>query len=353
MQSVNQHEQYIHRCLQLAAAGAGNTAPNPMVGAVLVYQDRIIGEGYHEKNGGPHAEVNCLNSVAAENKSLIPESTIYVSLEPCAHFGKTPPCADLIIKNNIRKVVIGVRDPFPEVDGKGIEKLQRAGIEITTGILEREAREINRRFFRFHQSKRPYIILKWAQTADRIIGDTNKRLMISGQATNLLVHRWRAEEAAILVGANTALRDDPLLTTRLWPGKNPVRIVLDPQCRLPLDLRVFNGESETVIFNNSRSDKNFHGEWIMLSDTADFISELCDNLYLRNIQSVLIEGGADTLNRFIAAGTWDEARTITATKTFAGSGISAPVQAGFLHIHQEILGDDQIDYFEPGGNHAI
>ena len=242
----------MQRCLQLAAMGAGHTAPNPMVGAVLVYADRVIGEGFHRQYGGPHAEVNCINSVTKDDLPLLAKSTLYVSMEPCSHFGKTPPCTDLIIEKKIPTVVIACRDGYHKVNGKGIEKLRAAGINVIVGILEREALELNKRFFTFHQHQRPYIILKWAQSKDGKVAPLNlpagrqvphsggnleqskgKRLLISNEVTDRLVHKWRSEEAAILVGTNTALQDDPALTTRFWPGRDPVRLVIEMELKLP------------------------------------------------------------------------------------------------------------------------
>lgn len=244
-------EAYIFRCLQLAKLGVGNVAPNPMVGAVLVYEERIIGEGWHQQFGKAHAEVNCIASVKDDDKNLIEQSTLYVSLEPCAHFGKTPPCCDLIIQQRIPKVVIGCRDPFIKVNGNGIEKLKAANIEIITGVLENECKELNKPFFTFHQKSRPYIILKWAQTADNKIGFIeNKRLLISNIITNRLVHKWRTESASILVGTNTAMIDNPALTNRYWNGKNPVRLIIDKQLKLSNDLKIFNNEAPTVILTN-------------------------------------------------------------------------------------------------------
>jgi len=243
-------EQYMSRCIELAKLAAGQVAPNPMVGAVLVYEDKIIGEGYHKKYGEPHAEVNCINSVLAENKDLIEKSTIYVSLEPCSHYGKTPPCVDLIIKNKIKKIVIGCKDIYKEVAGKGIEKLKNSGAEVIVDILENECKDLNKRFFTFHQKNRPYIILKWAQSANGKIGSlSGERILISNDYSNRLVHKWRSDEAAILVGTNTALKDNPSLTTRLWEGNNPIRIVIDKENNLPSTLEVFNHEANTIIFN--------------------------------------------------------------------------------------------------------
>jgi diaminohydroxyphosphoribosylaminopyrimidine deaminase / 5-amino-6-(5-phosphoribosylamino)uracil reductase len=284
----------MQRCLELAKKGAGYVAPNPMVGAVLVHEDKIIGEGWHQQYGEAHAEVNCIASVKEEDRSLIAQSTMYVSLEPCAHFGKTPPCVDLIVQHKVPKVIIGCRDPFEEVNGKGIEKLRAAGVEVIAGVLENECKELNKRFFTYHTKQRPYIILKWAQTADGKIASLNpsegrtsdsdkteidyssqiihqnkttsviaeagspplegreaavERLLISNEYSNRLVHKWRSEEAAILVGTNTALLDDPELTTRLWPGPSPVRLVLDRDLKLPSSLKIFNQEVKTIIFN--------------------------------------------------------------------------------------------------------
>ncbi|MEO5501777.1 MAG: bifunctional diaminohydroxyphosphoribosylaminopyrimidine deaminase/5-amino-6-(5-phosphoribosylamino)uracil reductase RibD, partial [Ginsengibacter sp.] len=247
-------EDYMQRCLQLATLGTGNVAPNPMVGAVLVYKGVIIGEGYHEKFGEPHAEVNCINSVIEENRKFIKSSRLFVSLEPCAHFGKTPPCSQLIIKENIPEVIIGCRDSYKEVAGKGIIQLEQAGIKVTTPFLENECREINKRFFTFHEKKRPYTILKWAQSFDgKIAANSDERTIITNDFTNKLVHEWRSEEAAILVGTNTALKDNPKLTSRLWAGKNPIRIVIDKELRLPAGLNVFNAEAPTIIFNTIKN----------------------------------------------------------------------------------------------------
>jgi diaminohydroxyphosphoribosylaminopyrimidine deaminase/5-amino-6-(5-phosphoribosylamino)uracil reductase len=238
------------RCLDLAMQGCGSVAPNPMVGAVLVYSNKIIGEGYHQQYGGPHAEVNCINSVLAENKKFIPNSTLYVSLEPCNHHGKTPPCSDLIIQHKIPELVIGCKDPFELVNGTGIEKLKKAGVNIHPFLLEKEAVELNKRFFHFHQKKRPYIILKWAQTDDGFIAlPKGIPLKISNEITDQLVHRWRSEEAAIIVGTNTAINDNPSLTNRLWGGANPIRIIIDKNLKVPTDHKIYDQSSVTYIFN--------------------------------------------------------------------------------------------------------
>jgi len=345
---VRDDEKYMSRCIQLAKSGAGNVAPNPMVGAVLVYENEIISEGYHQKYGEAHAEVNCINNIDEKNNSLIEKSTMYVSLEPCAHHGKTPPCADLIIKNKIKKVIIGCQDIYKEVAGKGIEKLRNAGIEVVTGVLENECKALNKRFFTFHQKQRPYIILKWAQSVNGKIGShNNERILISNDYSNRLVHKWRSEEAAILIGTNTALKDNPSLTTRLWKGKNAVRIVIDKNLRLPSSLKIFNTETETIIFNFIKNtfEKNLH--FIKLN-TKDFIKEMLHSLYENNIQSVLIEGGANTLQSFIDAGLWNEARIITSEKIILENGISAPEMKNFSFIKQEKYFNDRIDYYQCG-----
>lgn len=338
-------EKYITRCIQLAKLGAGNVAPNPMVGAVLVYEDKIIGEGYHKKYGEPHAEVNCINSVWEENESLIEKSTIYVSLEPCAHHGKTPPCSDLIIKNKIKKVVIGCKDIYKEVSGKGIQKLQDAGVEVITGILENECRDLNKRFFTFHQKNRPYIILKWAQSANGKIGSNNdKRILISNDFSNRLVHKWRSEESGILVGTNTVSRDNPSLTTRLWEGKNPVRIVIDKELKLPSTLKIFNQDSKTIIFNNVKNSIDGNLQFVRL-ETNNYLEEMLHSLYELNIQSVLVEGGTKTLQSFIDKGLWDEARIITNKGMIIENGIAAPEMKEFKLMNEENYFSDRIDYF--------
>lgn len=343
---MNVDEQYMSRCIQLAGMGAGNVAPNPMVGAVLVYEDRIIGEGYHKKYGEAHAEVNCINSVEEKDKSLIEKSTIYVSLEPCSHYGKTPPCADLIIKNNIPKVIIGTKDIYKEVAGAGIEKLKNAGIEVVTGVLENECIDLNKRFFTFHQKQRPYIILKWAQSANGKIGSNNgERIFISNDYSNLLVHKWRSEETAILVGTNTALKDNPSLTTRLWKGKNPVRIVIDKNLKLPHELKIFSKAANTIIFNSLKNTIEETVEYIKL-ENKNFLEEMLSALYKLNIQSVLVEGGAKTLQSFIDAGLWDETRVITNEEMIIESGIDAPEIKSFKLMKQERYFSERIDYFE-------
>ena len=343
-------EKFMRRCLQLARLGAGHVAPNPMVGAVLVHEGLIIGEGYHQKYGEAHAEVNCLADAKKRLSSQSPQavqdifaqSTLYVSLEPCAHFGKTPPCADLVIQHKIPKIIIGCRDPFEQVNGRGIEKLQAAGIEVAVGILEQNCKEINKRFFTFQIQHRPYIILKWAQTSDGQIGSlNNERLMISNEFTNRLVHQWRSEEAGILIGTNTALKDDPELTNRLWKGVSPLRLVLDNNLRLPDSLKIFNDKATTIIFNKQKTtvgddellfqqgNKNIY--YYQLPENEDLITALVKSFYQLKIQSVLVEGGAQLLQSFINSGIWDEARVITNITLTCQNGLRGPVlqSAGF------------------------
>jgi diaminohydroxyphosphoribosylaminopyrimidine deaminase/5-amino-6-(5-phosphoribosylamino)uracil reductase len=329
---INIIKNYMHRCFDLALEGAGSVAPNPMVGAVLVYHDRIIGEGYHEKYGEAHAEVNCVKSVSIENRHLIKESTLYVSLEPCAHYGKTPPCSQLIIDQQIPKVVIACSDPFSKVNGKGIENLRAAGIDVELGVLEQEAKELNQRFFVFHQKKRPFIVLKWAETANQFItSDSDERLFISNELSNRLVHRWRSEEAAIMVGTNTALKDDPSLTNRLWTGKNPIRILIDRQLKVPLSNKLLQMDATTIIFNEMRNEIVDHLNYAQIDFSKNVIEQMMEYCYSYPIQSILVEGGAILLQSFIDSGIWDEARIIHNNILKPDNGLSAP------HLRDQIL----------------
>lgn len=341
------HQKYMHRCLQLAELGAGHVSPNPLVGAVLVHDARIIGEGWHQQYGGPHAEVNALAAVRDEDKALIPQSTLYVSLEPCAHFGKTPPCTDLIIRHKIPKVVIGYRDPFKEVNGKGIEKLITAGLEVITGILENECIELNKRFFTFHTKKRPYVILKWAQSADQKISSSgSNRLMISNEYSKRLVHRWRSEDAAILVGTNTALADDPELTTRLWPGPSPVRLVIDSQLKLPSSLKLFNRHIKTIVFNTKKHKEEDNLFYYQLKGEENVLPQIMNALYQLQLQSVLVEGGAQLLQTFIDNGLWDEARIITNEELIVNNGLNSPVLASGVKISEMQIQGDRIKIYK-------
>jgi diaminohydroxyphosphoribosylaminopyrimidine deaminase / 5-amino-6-(5-phosphoribosylamino)uracil reductase len=338
-------ENYMHRCLALARLGAGNVAPNPMVGAVLVYKDTIIGEGYHQQYGQAHAEVNCLNSVSEENRHLIEHSTLYVSLEPCAHYGKTPPCSSLIIAHRIPRVVVGCRDPFKEVDGKGIQQLTQTGIAVNTGILEKECMALNKRFFTFYTQKRPFIILKWAQTADGFIAaNDDTRLLISNDFTNRMVHQWRSEEQAILVGTNTAMKDNPSLTNRLFNGNNPIRLVIDLWLKLPAQLHIFDQNATTILFNYSIQKKEGNTLYQQLEKDTSIIPQILEYCYTHIIQSILIEGGAVTLQHFIDAGYWDEARIITNKKLHIKKGLPAPVLSNAIPLQQQEIAGDTINY---------
>lgn len=338
------HHKYLQRCIELAQLGMGYVSPNPMVGAVIVYNDRIIGEGYHQKYGEAHAEVNAINSVVNQhnNTELLRESTIYVSLEPCAHYGRTPPCADLIIKHRIPKVVIGCRDPFSQVNGKGIEKLQEAGIEVITGILEQECLELNKRFFTRVQKQRPYIILKWAQTQDSFFApNDDNQYWITGPEAQKLVHKWRSEEDAVLVGKNTARIDNPQLNVREWEGRSPKRILIDRRLELSDDLNLFDQSTETLVFNEIKTDIDGKIKYIALEDFDNYVPQyIMFQLYVQDIQSVIIEGGAATLKSFIDAELWDEARIFTGNKTL-GSGMQSPIIKGIKKEEYQI-GEDQL-----------
>lgn len=343
-------EKYIHRAIQQARAGLGYTAPNPMVGAVLVCDNRIIGEGYHQKYGEAHAEVNCINSVRAEDKALISQSTLYVTLEPCSHFGKTPPCADLIIRESIPKVVIGSVDPFPKVSGSGIEKLKQAGVEVITGILEKECSELNKRFFTFHKKKRPYIILKWAQSLDEYISLPDKSpVKISNFYTDRIVHRWRSEEMAILAGSQTALSDNPKLTNRLWTGKSPKRLVIDRRNKLPDNIHLLSDTFPTLIFNLFKEEQTGNKEWIKINKANVVLEQMMDILFQKNIQSVLVEGGATLLQAFINKGLWDEARIITGQNTLY-EGTDAPHLTNCTQYQTKYIEGDKIEFYKPFGD---
>lgn len=343
---MDKHEKYMHRCIQLALNAVGNTSPNPMVGSVIVYDDRIIGEGYHTKAGEPHAEVNAINSIKKEDLHLLNKATIYVSLEPCAHFGKTPPCSDLIIEKNIPKIVIGCIDPFAEVAGKGVEKLLKAGRNVVVGVLEEKALQLNKRFFTFHEKQRPYIILKWAQTLDGFLdkkrdNDTGINWITSNK-TKLLTHKWRSEEDAILVGKNTVINDNPNLTTREVNGKNPTRIVIDSKCSLKNDFNLFNSDAKTIVINTIENKIEDNIEYLKV-DESNFINNLLHQLYLKEIQSVIIEGGATTIQHFIDSNHWDEVRVLIGQQTF-GQGLEAPkLNAKVSSI--ETFNQDQIIYY--------
>jgi diaminohydroxyphosphoribosylaminopyrimidine deaminase/5-amino-6-(5-phosphoribosylamino)uracil reductase len=310
----------MQRALELSKWGRGYVSPNPMVGCVIVHDNKIIGEGWHREFGGPHAEVHAVNSV--ENQDLLSESTVYVTLEPCAHWGKTPPCANLLVEKKVKKVVIGAVDSNPLVGGKGIQILINAGIEVETGVLEKEARWQNRRFFTQIEKQRPYVILKWAQTQDGFVARENfDSKWISNSQSRQLVHKWRAEEDAILVGKNTAAYDNPRLDVRDWVGKNPVRIVLDSKLELSQELNLVDQSIPTLVFNTVKSKAEKNLEWILLSQINP--ETILQELNSRKIQSLIVEGGSKVLDQFLKSGLWDEARVFTSTTQF-GQGIYSP-----------------------------
>ena len=332
----------MHRCLELAVKGLGNVAPNPMVGCVIVYNGAIIGEGYHQKYGEAHAEVNAIASVT--DKNLLKESMVYVSLEPCSHHGKTPPCSDLLIAHKVKRVVIGCLDTNPLVAGKGIEKLRNAGIEVITGVLENEARELNKRFFTYHEKKRPYIILKWAQTKDGFISKippfTKEENWITNGESKKLVHTWRAQEQAILIGTTTALLDNPALTVRLTGGKNPIRILIDKDLKVPIASAIFSNEAETIVVTEKNQSSKNNIIYHQIDFTKDITTQILDFLYDKKITSLIIEGGAHTLQSFIDKGLWDEARIFIGNKYFK-TGIKAPVVNSNSSCKQ-MIGDDEL-----------
>ena len=320
----------MQRCIQLAQNGLGFVAPNPLVCAVLVHNEKIIGEGLHQEFGKAHAEVNCIASVKEADKHLIAESTLYVSLEPCNHFGKTPPCSDLILQNGIKKVVIGSGDPNPIVAGKGIKKLRNAGVEVIENILKKECDDLNKRFFTFHQKNRPYIILKIAQSVDCImaLGEA-KQLWLTNDLSKRLSHRWRKEEQAILVGTNTALIDNPSLTARLWTGKNPTRILIDRNNHVPLSQKIFSADTNTIVVNESKEAVKENIAWAKADFSKNLPQQILKMLSEKNIQSLIVEGGPFTIQQFIDANLWDEARVIIAPIRL-GKGKASPVFPGTL-----------------------
>lgn len=351
---MNIHEKYIKRCIEIGKNGLGTTAPNPMVGCVIVHDQSIIGEGFTSPYGGAHAEVNAINSV--KNPNLLSKATLYVTLEPCSHFGKTPPCADAIIKFKIPKVVIGTTDTHSAVAGKGIEKLKASGCEIIVGVLEDEVKAHHKRFFTFHNKKRPYIILKWAETADGFIApssrDEQKPVWITNEFSRQLVHKWRAEEQAILVGTNTVIEDNPSLTTRDWYGRNPIRIVLDKNSRLSLDAAVFDAKATTILISEKDEARNTETQDDSLKNTNLSINlellnwelkdkiahQICTILFRHDINSVIIEGGRHTLQTFIDENIWDVARVFKGTINFT-SGTKAPHFSGRLLSEEKIIND--------------
>jgi diaminohydroxyphosphoribosylaminopyrimidine deaminase / 5-amino-6-(5-phosphoribosylamino)uracil reductase len=340
---MNIQEQYMQRCIDLALKGAGQVSPNPMVGAVLVYNKRIIGEGWHEQYGQPHAEVNCIASVSDQDRALISKSTLYVSLEPCAHYGKTPPCADLIIQHNIHEVIIGCTDSYKEVSGKGIQKLKAAGVSVTLGVLEKECRWLNRRFFTRQELSRPYIILKWAQSDDAFIApEEGKRFMLSNTFSQKMVQKMRSEEDAILVGYNTALLDNPKLNNRYGSGKQPIRIVIDPELKLSHELQLFDQSQHTIVFNYLKTEEKENISWVQLTRDRSFAQQIIEQL--KNINSIIIEGGSKTLQAFIDEDLWDEA-VLFQTKHILQKGTKAPQLKNRIKADQFQLQDDTINIY--------
>ena len=359
---MSKDEIYIERCLQIAKNGLGTTQPNPMVGSVIVYNDKIIGEGYTSPYGGSHAEVNAIDRVM--DKSLLDKSTLYVTLEPCSHYGKTPPCSDLIIKYKIPKVVIGCVDDNPAVSGKGIKKLRASGCNVVVGVLQEKCKQHHRRFFTFHNKKRPYIILKWAQTADGFIAPQDKKekkpVWITNQYSRQLVHKWRAEEQAILVGTNTVNEDNPSLTVRDWVGNNPIRVVLDKDLKLDTSLSIFDSKANTIVISNDTikrettegNDWSIHPPYnatvyvnentvkasITWKNDMQIAKQICEVLYKSQINSLIIEGGAKTLQTFIDENLWDEARVFVGNVLF-GKGLKAPEIKGKIASELNLLDD--------------
>ena len=312
-------KKYMFRALQLAQQGGGHASPNPMVGAVVVHEGIIIGEGFHRCCGKAHAEVNAIASV--QDQMVLPESTIYVTLEPCSHYGKTPPCANLLIERGIKRVVVGTLDPFEKVSGRGVAMLREAGIEVEVGVLESECRELNKRFFTAHTTGMPWVLLKWAQSSDGFIADNKGRVLFSTPMTQALMHRERSMVDAIVVGARTVKIDNPSLTTRYWSGNSPLRVVLDRNLSIPSDCNVLNDGGKTLIYNEKKEEIKGAVEWAKL-DTTEPETWLRD-LYRRGVTSVMVEGGANVLQQLIDSGIWNEIRIETAPVTLGG-GIKAP-----------------------------
>ena len=336
------------RCIQLAKNGLGTTYPNPLVGSVIVKNNTIIGEGWHHKAGSPHAEVNAIGSVKTSEIDVFSKATIYVSLEPCSHFGKTPPCADLIIAKGIKKVVIGSTDPNTKVAGRGIKKLIEAGCEVIIGVLETECDALNKRFFTFQNKRRPYVILKWAQTADSFIAPTSKEkkepVWITNEISRQLVHKMRSEEQAILVGTSTVIEDNPSLTTRDWKGNSPIRIIIDKTLKIPKSHTVYDGKVKTIVITSitKESSENLIFEVIDFSEAI--VPQICDQLYRHEIQSLIVEGGTKTLQQFIEYNLWDEAFVFTG-KTIFTTGVKAPELQGTL-LSEEKIQTDIIHHFK-------
>ncbi len=344
MNQLSQDEKYMQRCLQLALLAEGNTYPNPMVGSVIVYKGRIIGEGYHRIAGEPHAEVYAVHSV--QNKELLKQATLYVNLEPCAHYGKTPPCSKLIIDYKIPNVVIGCIDSYSEVAGRGVQMMEDAGIKVVTGVLNKECLELNRRFFTFHNKQRPYIILKWAETQDGFI-DIDRKKEHYGQPTWITndwarreVHRQRTTEQAILIGTQTALKDNPSLTVRDWDGHQPLRCIIDRQLRLDKGCHLLDNSTATIVYNSLQSSVKGKNTYVKLDKNMKVVDQILSDLHKRNIQSVIIEGGRSTLQSFIDAGLWDEAHRYIGS-IFFKEGVKAPEITGEI-VRKKSFGESKL-----------
>ncbi len=338
------HEHFIEKCITLARKGNLNVSPNPMVGCIIVYNDEIIGEGYHQEYGKSHAEVNAIKAV--KDKSLLSKSTLYVNLEPCCHHGKTPPCTDLIIRHNFSKVVIGCIDPFSEVSGRGIKKLEDNSIKVVHGVLEEKCKDLNRRFFYFHKYKRPYIILKWAKSKDNYIAPINqeKPFWMTSKESKTLVHNWRAEEDAILVGRKTVTADNPSLTVRMCEGKNPMRLVIDKSLSLKNNYNIFDDHAETLVFNNIKSDTVRNTIYVKI-DFSNPIEEILNELYKRKILSLIVEGGAITINSFIENNLYDEIRLFT-TEKILENGILSPLIPNIKITKNTIIDKDKLEVYK-------
>jgi len=343
-------EKYMRRCLDLAIQGIGRVSPNPLVGAVVVTGDVILGEGYHMQYGGPHAEVNAIRQV--KNPESLKHSKLFVNLEPCSHHGKTPPCVDLIMDSGISEVYIAHADPNPLVGGQGITRLRQAGVSVRTGMLEQEALHLNRRFIQFHREKRPYIILKWAQTRDGFIDidrskpGSNLSNWITNDSMKQLVHHWRSEEDAVLVGTKTAYNDDPRLTVREWTGRNPLRMVIDEDLSLPRHLKLFDQTTPTLVLTAKEKLEEHNISFLQLDFGKNIVPQLLDILYQRGIQSLMVEGGKELLDSFIALGLWDEIKVLEGDKRF-GKGLSAPRFQGVL-VREEQFERDSYRCFVSG-----
>lgn len=340
-------QKFMRRALELALTGMGNVAPNPMVGCVIVHKGLIIGEGFHGEFGKPHAEVNAINRV--KNRALLPESTLYVTLEPCSHYGKTPPCAELVIREKIPNIVIGTIDPFVQVAGTGIEKLKNAGCRIVAGIMEEECKDLNRRFFTFHEKKRPYIILKWAQTEDgfididRSVEQYGQTSWITNELSRIVVHKMRSEESAILVGTNTAQKDNPSLTVRVWSGHHPLRLVIDRNLRLSPDLELFNQKYPTLVFTSKTAVSKPNLEFLEIPFDGNEIEHVLDTLYRRNILSLIVEGGRALLQSFIDKSLWDESHIFIGRRLFQ-KGVAAPKITGMPQYLDDLDGSSLYVY---------